>query len=323
MSEKTDTKGKKMSYLGRDNTPFDSVFTDVEEGEWLPYGVGIDVHLKFAWIVIVTPNYATRQVKLYSKRIGIDKKTIEEVANWICQTLAPQAPPFNYVIESTSTYHFPFLRYFGERMIPIVINPSIAGKDKRKADKYDARKLANHGMTGLWKPTPIVFGKQEVLRVLTRTRIKTEQSRTRLTNRIGTRLVQYGITFVQELKASTNTALDAVRRIIDGETVFIRFAATCDLDPIHFAGVKDLPEEIRLFLALTYQQIQEIDEKLTILDTQIRQLVKTQWPVDFSLLTTIPGIGVKTAEVFLAEVGNSETIKRFTKGADSVAAFAA
>jgi len=312
-----------MSYLGKDNTPFDEVFTDVEEGEWLPYGVGIDVHLKFAWIAVVTPNYATKQVKTSWKRIGIDKKTIEEAADWICDTLAPQAPPFNYVIFSPSTYHFPFLRHFGKRMLPIVINPTIAGKDKRKTDKYDARKLANHGMTGLWKPTPIVFGKQEVLRILTRTRIKTEQSRTRLTNRIGTRLVQYGITFVQELKASTNTALDAVRRIIDGETVFIRFAATCDLDPIHFAGVKDLPEEIRLFLALTYQQIQEIDEKLTILDTQIRQLVKTQWPVDFSLLTTIPGIGVKTAEVFLAEVGNSETIKRFTKGADSVAAFAA
>jgi transposase len=324
-----------MSYLGRDNTPFDEVFTDVSDGEWLPYGVGIDVHLKFAWIVIVTPNYATRQVKLLSKRIGIDKNTIEKAADWICETLAPQAPPFNYVIESTSTYHFPFLRYFGKRMVPIVINPTIAGKDKRKADKYDARKLANHGMTGLWKPTPIVFGKQEVLRVRTRTRIKTEQSRTRLTNRIGTRLVQYGITFVQELKASTNVALDAVRRIIDGETVFVRFAATCDLDTVHFEGVKDLPDEIRsrlkfrrnfsldLFLALTYQQIQEIDEKLTIFDTQIRQLVKTHWPVDFSFLITIPGIGVKTAEVFLAEIGNSETIKRFPKGADSVAAFAA
>lgn len=67
------------------------------------------------------------------------------------------------MIESTSTYHFPFLRYFGERMIPIVINPTIAGKDKRKTDKYDARKLAYHCMTGLWKPTPIVLGKQETV----------------------------------------------------------------------------------------------------------------------------------------------------------------
>lgn len=307
----------------RDRTPFNEVITEVEEGEWLPYGVGIDVHLKFAWVATVAPDYRTKQVKTSWKKIPIDKRTIEEAADWICETLAPQKPPFNYVIESTSTYHFPFLRYFGKRMVPIVINPTIAGKDKRKADKYDARKLGYHGMTGLWKPTPIIFGKQEALRVLTRTRVKTEQSRTRLTNRIGTRLIQYGITFVQKLKGSTNTALDAVRRIIEGETTFVRFAATCDLDPIHFAGVKDLPDEIRLFLALTYQQIQETDKTIAILDTQIRQLVKTHWPVDFELLKTVPGIGVITAQVFLAEIGDREAIKRFPKGADAVAAFAA
>ncbi len=58
--------------------------------------------------------------------------------------------------------------------------------------------MAHHCMGGLWKPTPIVSGGQETLRVLTRNRLKLVANRLELTNRISTRLTQYGITFTAE-----------------------------------------------------------------------------------------------------------------------------
>lgn len=73
-------------YLGQEKTPFKMVETETISAEWLPFGVGIDVHLKFAIVSIVIPDYKTGEVTNLSQKVFINRTSIEETADWICET---------------------------------------------------------------------------------------------------------------------------------------------------------------------------------------------------------------------------------------------
>ncbi len=280
-----------MAFLGKDKTPFDVVQKETNTAEWLPYGIGIDVHKLFAFVSIAVPDYKTGQVVDFYKKTDVNALKIEEIEHWICEdVLAGLSPPFNFVIESTSTYHFPFIRHFSSRMRPIVINPALAGKDRKKTDKYDASKMAHHCMGGLWKPTPIVSGGQETLRVLTRNRLKIVANRLELTNRISTRLTQYGITFTQEVRPSSKIALETIQQIVSGcrDAELLGEYAACK--PVHFKSIVDIPQELGFILGLALNSIKEIDEKKRLFDIQISYLIDTNWQKDFELLELYHGI---------------------------------
>ena len=130
-----------MAYLGKDKTPFNTVLKENNKAKWLPYGVGIDVHKLFAFVSISVPDYSRGEVDVYAKKMNINAKEIKDLEDWICDdVLSHLEPPFNFVIESTSTYHFPFVRHFSNRMRPVVINPALAGKDRQKTDKPVSRR---------------------------------------------------------------------------------------------------------------------------------------------------------------------------------------
>lgn len=301
------------SYIGRDKTPFNTVLKETDRAKWLPYGIGIDVHKLFAFVSVSLPDYSIGEVQVFAKRVNVNSKQIKDLEDWICEDLLSHLkPPFNFVIESTSTYHFPFIRHFSKRMRPVVINPALAGKDKQKTDKYDSKKLSYHGMAGLLEPMPIVSGAQEALRVLTRNRFKVSSNRKEVTNRMSTRLTQYGITFTQEVKPSSKAAYQVIKAISEGcqdAEILSEYADGCS--PVHFALIEDLPSDVRLILSLGLQTVDEVDEKLKLLETQIDNLIAVNWSDDFDLLQTIPGVGRKTAQVFLAEICSSKTLSRF------------
>ncbi len=46
-----------MAFLGKDKTLFDVVQKETNTAEWLPYGIGIDVHKLFAFVSIALPDY--------------------------------------------------------------------------------------------------------------------------------------------------------------------------------------------------------------------------------------------------------------------------
>ncbi len=310
-----------MACSGHEKTPFNIIETSVDNADWLPCGIGIDVHLKFAIVAVVVPNYASGQVASHWQKVDINRNSIVKAEEWICdELLKGMEPPFNYVIESTSTYHFPFIRHFSKRMKPIVINPTLAGKDRKKTDKYDARKLANHCMTGLWKPTPMILGNQESLRVLVRTRKKLERARIVLTNRMGTRLCQYGITFSQETRVASRRGMEVIKQLADGQTNREILGEYADCDPVHFYLTEDLPEDMKIFLSLSYKDVYETDDKIDVLSARIMCLIRNGWEEDYKLLLTVPGLGKKGAEIYLAEVGNKESIARF-RSAEAVVAF--
>lgn len=311
-----------MAYIGRDRTPFSNVEAKTESASWLPYGIGIDTHLKFAFVTVSVPDYQTNQVVRYSQKIEINYDSIVKLEQWICDEILSHLglSTYNYVIESTSTYHFPFIRFFSKRMVPIVINPVLAGKDTKKTDKYDSEKLSLHGMTGLWQPTPFVTGYQEILRVLCRTRKRLDGVRTTMTNRIGTRMIQYGVTFPQVVKVSSMKSLSLVKKISDGETDVEVLSEYAGCQPVHFALVRDLPKEMLRFFSLMLTQIQDIDQSVDEFSLTIKDVIRKHSEEDFQNLQTIPGIGPKSSEIILAEIGDREGVRRFYD-ANAVVAF--
>jgi len=314
-----------MSYLGRDKIEFNQIKSEKSPSEWLPYGIGIDVHLKFAIVSVAIPNYLTQEVTYYWQKVSTHQRDICEAEIWIASTLTQHniEPPYNYVIESTSTYHFVFIRHFSAKMRPIIINPTIAGKDKRKSDKYDSQKLSYHCMTGVWKPTPVVTGNQEILRVLTRQRKKMERHRTRLTNSLATRLTQYGITFTQEVRPSSDRSLMVIKEIATLGTKDPEFLSELagDIGAHHFIAVNELPVDVRFVLSTILDSIKELGEKVDAYTVQINTLIDIYYANDFELLKTLPGIGDKSAQIYLAEVGGHIEITQKFTDSRKVAAF--
>ena len=118
--------------------------------------------------------------------------------------------------------------------------------------------MAHHCMGGLWKTTPIVSGGQETLRVLTRNRLKLVANRLELTNRISTRLTQYGITFTQEVRPSSKIALETIQQIVSGcrDAELLGEYAACRA--VHFKSVVDIPQELGFILNLASENIRLI-----------------------------------------------------------------
>jgi len=97
-----------------------------------------------------------------------------------------QADVLRCCIESTGAYHIPVLRAW--KAIPCVVNPLLA-PDRRKTDVLDARILAHHSITGIWKPSLIPTESAQVLRVLWAARGEAVHAATRASNRLN----KYGI----------------------------------------------------------------------------------------------------------------------------------
>ena len=67
---------------------------------------------------------------------------------------------------------------------PAIINPSDTGHVRRKTDRLDAEKLAQHSLHGLWRESWMAPDEIQELRVLANQRSKLVAERSRLTNRI-------------------------------------------------------------------------------------------------------------------------------------------
>src|SRR4051794_15242900 len=75
---------------------------------------------------------------------------------------------------------------------PAIINPSDTGHVRRKTDRLDAEKQAQHSLHGLWRPSWMAPDEVQELRVLANRRAKLVAERSRLTNRINSDLLRFG-----------------------------------------------------------------------------------------------------------------------------------
>lgn len=229
-------------------------------------------------------------------------------------TVEPE--PLHYTIESTGTYHLPILKAFGG--CPSIVNPLLASPSRRKTDRLDAQLLAYHSITGLWPESFIISDDVQELRVLMNQRNYHIKSSTLIANRLNNIVLRFGHTLGRDgsVTGAINRAAieDMCNNIIHD-----------DIPGICPAG---LPDSIKLLCPDLYKQYDEHRQMAKHYEKLALAKAKAiSWETEggllipgdklLKLLTTVPGIGIITALVWLAEI---VTPTRF-KTAKQIAAY--
>jgi transposase len=275
------------------------------------YGLGVDCHSGFFQICLLVntgkalvPHEIT--VRALWPELMKAKQTILSALTLHGVYVAED--DLRYTLESTGQYHKPICLAWRGR--PSVINPSDTSYSRRKTDRLDARKLAHHSLTGLWRETWMATVAIEELRALTVQRARLVSERIRLSNRINGDMLRFGHT-VGQLGA---IAGDLVRPLIEDFCCDGRVGIYGD----YFSSTR-VPSGVVATIDSRWKRIDEISREIQAVETEIfAKLDRAEWSVrggeivkgDLlrSMLQTIPGVGPWTAAVWLVEVGD---IRRF------------
>jgi transposase len=235
--------------LPLDSPPDDAHPVDVQVIS--PYGVGIDTHSKFIQVCVMYQhpqpggNVTVRQRE---KEFSTHWHDLIAAKLWVLGILGPKADPdtLRYCIESTGTYHLPVLKAFGG--IPSVVNPLLAGASHRKTDVLDARTLAHHSITGLWKASFIPTQQAQILRVLWARRREMTRRATRAANQLNNIVLRFGFTFGADVSMRSIQAENILSDLIDGAPVSVPGAPPDGLPPevrpVISALLKDLRSDL-------------------------------------------------------------------------------
>jgi transposase len=237
----------------------------------------------------------------WEKEFRVDWDSLLAARAWAISKLPPgqDTDQLRYCVESTGTYHCPVLRAW--RGCPTVVNPMLAGPTRRKTDVLDARLLAHHSITGLWKPSFIPSEDGQVLRVLWAKRREALRLATRCGNRINNILLRFGHTFGSANTVRSQIGGAIVEGLIEGGVPSLK--GVCP---------DGLPADIRLVLKDLYDQMRQQLHQVKQAVVAAENFIKARdWPIEkgtipgtqlLNLLRTVPGIGQSSSLTWLAEV---------------------
>jgi transposase len=285
-----------------------------------PYGVGIDTHSRFIQVCVMYQFKApsgTTTVRKHEKEFPTHWNSLVAARRWVLGILGALAQPdtLRYCIESTGTYHFPVLKAWGG--IPSVVNPLLAGASHRKTDVLDARVLAHHSITGLWKASFIPAEQAQVLRVIWARRREMARRATRAANQLNNIVLRFGFTFGADVPMRSIQGESILSDLVEGRAVEVDGAPPdalpADVRPVVAALLRDLRSDLKEAHAATAAS-----------ETYIKA---RDWPIGegklsgtalLSILRSVPGVGETTALSWLAEI----TDPRRFQNAKQVSAFA-
>src|SRR5262249_34017079 len=267
---------------------------------------GVDCHSRFFQICVLIPGGS--QLVQIERRVPALWPELRAAMAWIVRTLREQGidvPPssLRYTCESTGQYHMPLcLAWKGH---PAIINPSDTGHVRRKTDRLDAEKLAQHSLHGLWREPWMAPDEIQELRVLATQRAKLVAERSRLTNRINSDLLRFGHMVGQPGRING----PVVRALVEG------FCATGAVavhsDP--FSG-SPIPAGVARVFEQRWRRVDALDEEVKAIEGLcIERADGLTWRIGAgrtapgsqlrSDLQSIPGVGTQMAITWLAEVG--------------------
>jgi transposase len=271
------------------------------------YGVGVDCHSNFFQICVLIPNHF--EIQKFELKVCALWSELRNGLNWVLLALEKHgieiAPSeLRYTCESTGQYHMPLCQAWKGR--PSVINPSDTSHVRRKTDRLDAQKLAQHSLHGLWRPSWMAPDEIQELRVLAIQRGKLIGERGRLSNRINSEMLRFGHTIGQV--GAINGPV--VRPLIED------FCSTgkVSLHREYFSDVP-IPPGVSVVLRQRWKRIDELKQEIKVIEdactSQIESLVfnlgkgrHAQGSELRECLQSIPGVGTWTAIVWLSEVGD-------------------
>lgn len=277
-----------------------------------PYGLGIDCHSRFFHVCLIVAK-GTEFLR-FERRVHADWRDLRLAHAWVFEVLSRHGIPANdddlrYTLESTSHYHMPLCIAWKGR--PSIINPADSSNVRRKTDVLDARKLAYHSLTGLWRASWLAPSHIQELRVVTLQRAKMLGERSRLSNRINNDLLRFGHT-VGQLGPINGTV---VRPLVED---------FCRNSRVHiheeYFSSQLLPAGVKRVFAWRWARIDQITSEVKELEKLAFEIVDAlEWNIrggevvngkDLRRnLETVPGVGPMTVITWLAEVGD---ITRFS-----------
>ena len=270
------------------------------------YGVGVDCHSRFFQVCVLIPD-GTEIVKI-ERKVPALWPELRAAKAWLLHTLREHGidvspSDLRYTCESTGQYHMPLcLAWKGH---PAIINPSDTGHVRRKTDRLDAGKLAQHSLHGLWRESWMAPDEIQELRVLANQRAKLVAERSRLTNRINSDMLRFGHVVGQLGKING----PVVRALIEDFCTNGSVAIHRD----HFSDTRIPAGVVRVF-DQRWKRVDALDQEIKMIEELcIKQVDDLTWRIGEgrtstgrqlrSNLESIPGVGTQTVITWLGEIG--------------------
>lgn len=272
---------------------------------------GLDVHKKTIVACVLTPGRDAE-----TRTYGTMTADLLALVDWL------KAQQVTHVaMESTGVYWKPVYNLLeGEIEVLLVNAKHIKFVPGRKSDVKDAHWIADLLQHGLLTASFIPESPQRELRELVRYRSHLIQERTREANRVHKVLEDANLKLssvaTDVLGASGRQMLAAIIAGQNDPTALAEMAKgrmRQKIDDLQRALTGRIRDSHRLLLKLHLEHIDDLNAKLELLEREIGTLLI---PFDqnhlLERLQTIPGVGEKTAQVIIAEVGTQ--VDRFRSG---------
>lgn len=278
---------------------------DVDIRDTKDYGIGIDCHKLFIMVCVRTKKDGTFTAT--TARFDTDWNSLARAKEWCIEILRTKSDPIpdltkplHYVIESTATWHYPIRLCWGG--IPSVINPTLAGATKRKTDRLDAKLLALHDQTSVWRESFLVPREVESLRLMIAERERCIREATAATSRIGNALTRFGFNAARE----GSVTLDPVIRILIEDQISDSPGKLEGFCPM------ELPSGVRKVIRSEYEKFDHLKFLADDWKFQITEKAYSmQWETGsgtipgtemIPMLMTAPQIGEITAITWLSQI---------------------
>jgi transposase len=265
---------------------------------------GLDVHKKtvVGCVRLVEPSGVTHEVGTF----GTDTQSLLALSEWLGERGCTHV-----AMEATGVYWKPVWHVLEDSFELVLANAAhIRNVPGRKTDVNDATWIADLLAHGLIRGSFVPPAPQQELRTLTRTRKQLVRERARHVQRVQAVLEDANLKIASVatdvLGVSGRAILDAlVTGVSDPEKL-----ADCTKGRLHAsreALVASLHGRVtanhRFLLKIHLGQIDALDRAITALDKEVEQRLEP-FRLHAAVLTTIPGVGERVAEVIVAEIGS-------------------
>jgi transposase len=275
---------------------------------------GLDIHKKFVVACLLTTTVegtVHKEIRTYSAMTN----DLLALTDWL---RGEDCGPV--VMESTGSYWRPVFNLLEEQCEVIVVNAyHVKAVPGRKTDVKDAEWLANLLRHGLLRASFIPAPAQRQLRDLTRYRIHLVDERARLTNRLQTVLEDANIKLASVVTDVRGlSAREILQRLLEGETdaqalaELARGKLRAKREALAQAVVGRLQAHHIFLLREQLAHLEHLDAAIARVDAELAARLAVEQEA-IALLETIPGIGRRTAEVLVAEIGTD--LSRFPSAA--------
>jgi transposase len=275
-----------------------------------PRCCGLDLHKKSVVACLIVPGedgQPSRTTRTFSTMPG----DVLALSDWLTE-----ASVTHVAMESTGVYWKPVYHVLEGLFTLLLVNPQhIKTLEGRKTDVKDAEWIATLLRHGLLKPSFVPEKSQRELRELIRYRTSLVRERAREVNRLQKTLEGAGIklaSVVSDLMGKS--ARDILRALVVGQT------DAAGLAGLARGKLKGKSEALTAALGgrfeahqrfLVGRQLQHIADLEKLIEEVSEEVAQRLSPFEQTLsrLETIPGVGRRTAELLVAEIGTD--MRRF------------